>query len=135
MKKTFLASISLASLIAIIYFTSNLPAGHKDANKQLWLLFTGAATHRDKPSVPGFAEADHERDGGEFELVPFLESALSRTSLHDVFTSPAMKTPESMREIDKTNSPGNHITTKMTDIVIMFTILLMTLFFTIKVFE
>ncbi|HHT9146724.1 MAG: hypothetical protein Q7J76_11005 [Candidatus Brocadiaceae bacterium] len=133
MKRKFMVFISLSILIAIIFFTSNLPVKNKEVNIQSQLAVTHGAHKFEEPCLQSFEAADHERTG-EHALGPFLESILLQKSSHTIFGSTVTFTAENIHEINKTGLPDHPIAIKTPDIIILLMVVLMIFFFTIKVF-
>ena len=133
MKRKFMVFISLAILIAILFFTSNFPVKNKDEDIQSQLAVTHGAHKFEEPCLQSFEAADHERTG-EHALGPFLESILLQKSSHSIYGSTVTYTAENIHEINKTGLPDHPIAIKTPDMLIMLMVLLMIFFFTIKVF-
>ena len=133
MKRKFMVFISLAILIAILFFTSNFPVKNKDEDIQSQLAVTHEAHKFEDPCLQSFEAADRERTG-EHALGPFLESILLQKSSHSIYGSTITYTAENIHEIDRTGLPDSSIAIKTPDIIIMLMVVLMIFFFTIKVF-
>src|SRR3990167_8664941 len=100
MKRKIMVFISLAILIVILFFTSNLPVKNKEVNIQSQLAVTHGAHKFEEPCLQSFEAADHERTG-EDALGPFLESILLQKSSHTIFGSTVTFTAENIHEIRK----------------------------------
>ena len=133
MKRNSMVFISLAILIAIIFFTSNLPVKNKEVDIQSQLAVTHGAHKFEEPCLQSFEAADHERTG-EDALGPFLESILLQKSSHTIFGSTVTYTAENIHGINRTGLPDPPIAIKTPDMLIMLMVVLMIFFFTIKVF-
>jgi len=133
MKRKFMVFISLAILIAILFFTSNFPVKNKDEDIQSQLAVTHGAHKFEEPCLQSFGAADRERTG-EHALGPFLESILLQKSSHTIFGSTVTYTAENTHEINRTGLPDSPIAIKTPDVLIMLMVVFMIFFFTIKVF-
>jgi len=133
MKRKSMVFISLAILVAILFFTSNLPVKNKEVDIQSQLAVTHEAHKFEEPCLQSIEAADHERTG-EHALGPFLESILLQKSSHSIYGSTVTYTAENIHEIDRTGLPDSSIAIKTPDIIIMLMVVLMIFFFTIKVF-
>ena len=133
MKRKIMVFISLAILIATLFFTSNLPVKNKEVNIQSQLAVTHGAHKFEEPCLQSFEAADHERTG-EHALGLFLESILLQKSSHSIYGSTVTYTAENIHEINKTGLPDSPIAIKTPDMLILLMVVLMIFFFTIKVF-
>ena len=133
MKRKFMVFISLAILIAILFFTSNFPVKNKDEDIQSQLAVTHGAHKFEEPCLQSFEAADHERTG-EHALGPFLESILLQKSSHTIFGSTVTYTAENIHGINRTGLPDPPIAIKTSDMLILLMVVLMIFFFTTKVF-
>ena len=133
MKRKSMVFISLAILIVILFFTSNLPVKNKEVDIQSQLAVTQGAHKFEEPCLQSIEAADHERTG-EHALGPFLESILLQKSSHSIYGSTITYTAENIHEINRTGLPDSSIAIKTPDIIIMLMVVLMIFFFTIKVF-
>jgi hypothetical protein len=133
MKRKTMVFISLAILIAIIFFTSNLPVKNKEVDIQSQLAITHGAHKYEEPCLQSFEAADHERTG-EHALGPFLESILLQKTSHSIFGSTVTHTAENIHEINRTGLPDPPIAIKTSDMLILLMVVLMIFFFTTKVF-
>ena len=133
MKRKIMVFISLAILIAIIFFTSNLPVKNKDIDIHSKLAITQGSHKFEEPCIQSFEAADYERTG-KHALGPFLESILLQKSSHSIFGSTVTYTAENIHEINRTGLPDPPIAIKTPDMLIMLMVVFMIFFFTIKVF-
>ncbi|HHT9107929.1 MAG TPA: hypothetical protein ACFYD9_04695 [Candidatus Wunengus sp. YC64] len=133
MKRKFMVFISLSILIAILFFTSNLPVKNKEVDIQSQLAITHGAHKFEEPCLQSFEAADHERTG-EHALGSFLESILLQKTSHTIFGSTVTYTAENIHEINRTGLPDPSIAIKTSDMLIMLMVVFMIFFFTIKVF-
>jgi len=133
MKRNIIVCISLAILIAILFFTSNLPVKNKEVDIQQQSAVTQEAHKFEEPCLQSFEAADRERTG-EHVLGPFLESILLQKTSHNIFGSTVTYTAENIHEVNKTGLPDRPIAIKTPDILILLMVVLMIFFFTIKVF-
>jgi len=133
MKRKFMVFISLAILIAILFFTSNLPVKNKDEDIQSQLAVTNGAHKFEEPCLQSFEAADHERTG-EHALGPFLESILLQKTSHTIFGSTVTYTAENIHEINKTSLPDHPMAIRTPDVLILLMVVFMIFFFMAKVF-
>src|SRR3990167_7595939 len=98
MKRNSMVFVSLAILIAIIFFTSNLPVKNKQVDIQSQLAVTHGAHKFEEPCIQSFEAADLERTG-EHALGPFLESILLQKSSHTIFGSTVTYTAENIHGV------------------------------------
>lgn len=133
MKRKIMVFISLSILIAILFFTSNLPVKNKDEIVQSQSVVAHEAHKSEEPFLQSFEAVDRDRTE-EYALGPFLESILLQKSSHNIFGSAVTYTAENIHEINKTGLADHPIAIKTPDILIMLMVILMIFFFTIKVF-
>ena len=132
MKRKIMVFISLSILIAIIFFTSNLPVKNKEVDIQSQLAVTHEAHKLEEPCLQSFEAADHERTG-EHALGSFLESILLQKTSHSIYGSTVTYTAENIHEINRTGLPDSPIQSKP-DVPHIAHGSIYDIFFTIKVF-
>ena len=131
MKRMIAIFISLSILIAIIFFTRNVPVKNKDVNTQPPLAVTQEAQKSEKPYAQSFETTDYKRTG-KHALDTFLESILLQKPSHSIYGSTVTYTAENISEIDKTGLPTSPIDISISDILILVMLVFMIYFFTIK---
>lgn len=125
--------ISLAILIAIIFFTSNLPVKNKEVNAQPGSAITKGARKFEEPCIQSFEVTDYERAGNHV-LNSFLEPILLQKSSHSIFGSTVTYTVENIHEINRTGLPDPPIAIKTPDMLILLMVVFMIFFSMTKVF-
>lgn len=133
MKKSIWIFITIPFLLTIIFVADTLLSRYKNVD-----IHSGASSvHETQNSnIPFNCSSDltNFRSKGELALDSFLESILWQKSSHNIYGSTIMYTAENMREINNARLPEAPVTISISDIIIMITLILMILFFTIKVF-